>query len=155
MDINKLHPAIREIVKQFAQECAKQGYPILIYMGARTIEEQNKLFNQPYDGIDNDKDGKVDESDEKVTNARGGESWHNYGLAIDVVPLIGGKAAWDRKDIYEEIGTIGESLGFEWGGRWKFVDRPHFQFPRGMNLKTLKALKHDKDGFVILPPHTV
>ena len=51
------------------------------------------------------------------------------GVAFDIAVIIGGKAVWDAK-YYDAIGPLGESLGLEWGGRWKsFVDRPHFQLP--------------------------
>jgi len=52
------------------------------------------------------------------------------------------------------VGVIGESAGFEWGGRWKFVDKPHFQFPRGTKYNTLLQMQMNKDvdqnGFLIL-----
>lgn len=59
------------------------------------------------------------------------DSKHLQGLALDVVPLKDGKAWWSAPvTLWERIGRIGESCGLEWGGRWKNVDRPHFQLPQ-------------------------
>ncbi len=51
------------------------------------------------------------------------------GLAFDIVKRnpdgsidYGDNAFWDC------VGAMGEALGFTWGGRWKFVDKPHFQW---------------------------
>ena len=88
-----------------------------------------------------------------VTNARGGQSFHNYGLAIDVVEISGGQALWTNPN-WNLIGEIGESHGFEWGGRWTaFVDRPHFQMTFGFTTAQLLQRRNQgmmSDGFVIL-----
>jgi len=73
-----------------------------------------------------------------VTNAQGGESYHNYGLAIDVVEISDGQAIW-RADNFDWIGELGKSLRFEWGGDWtRFKDRPHFQMTGGRTIEELK-----------------
>ena len=104
----------------------------------RTFEEQNALFEQG-----RKRPGK------KVTNARGGQSFHNYGLAIDICLIIDGKeASWDTKGDYDgdhvsdwqEIVRIFKMYGWEWGGDWKFRDMPHFQKTLGMNIKDLQRL---------------
>ncbi|MCV5090722.1 M15 family metallopeptidase, partial [Escherichia coli] len=62
---------------------------------------------------------------------RGGESYHNYGLAVDIVPTNAqGKPTWQAsREVWEAIGRAGERQGLEWGGRWTgFSDVPHFQF---------------------------
>jgi len=85
----------------------------------------------------------------RITNARGGYSYHNYGLAFDVAVLDRGTLSWiDGVDVndndisdYEEIGNLGERLGLEWGGRWKFADMPHFQLSFGLTINDLLAGK--------------
>jgi len=63
--------------------------------------------------------------------------------AFDVVPLRYGKPVWgtsgngldddptddetDDLELWERVGTIGMSVGLEWGGNWRQKDRPHFQ----------------------------
>ncbi len=99
----------------------------------RTFGEQNALFEQG-----RKRPGKI------VTNARGGQSFHNYGLAIDICLIIDGKeASWDRLGDYDgdhvsdwaEIVRIFKMYGWEWGGDWKFKDYPHFQKTLGLSIK--------------------
>lgn len=81
-----------------------------------------------------------------VTNARPGDSLHQYRIAFDVVPLRNGKPVWGTAgadgELWQKIGAIGESLGLEWAGRWKrFKEYPHFQFTGGLTLADFKAGK--------------
>jgi len=153
-DINKLHPAIRKMVGDFLADAQAQGIDLRIVQGMRTFEEQDKLYNQEHDGIDNDGNGKIDDKSEHVTNAKPGQSFHNYGLAIDVCPFVNGKPDWNSK-LWSKIGEIGKKHGFSWGGDWKsFKDIPHFEYPP--NTKYTKLLyarntgKIDSEGFVDL-----
>ena len=108
--------------------------------GYRTIKQQDDLFAQ----------GRTAPG-KKVTNAMGGYSNHNFGLAIDVVPLENGKANYNSTK-YPLLGRIGESVGLEWGGRWKtIVIMPHFQDLKGMSLKELRSLPIDEKGLPVLP----
>jgi peptidoglycan L-alanyl-D-glutamate endopeptidase CwlK len=99
----------------------------------RTFEEQNALYAQG-----RSRPGKI------VTNARGGQSYHNYGVAIDICLIIDGKeASWDTLGDYDgdhvsdwqEIVRIFKMYGWEYGGDWKFKDYPHFQKTLGMSIK--------------------
>jgi len=104
----------------------------------RTFEEQNALFAQG-----RTTKGKI------VTNARGGQSYHNYGVAIDICLIIDGKeASWDTLKDYDgdhvsdwqEIVRIFKMYGWEYGGDWKFKDYPHFQKTLGMSIKDWQRL---------------
>lgn len=66
-----------------------------------------------------------------MTRAKGGQSEHNFGVAVDVVPFENGKPNWNVSNlVWIQIGTEAEVMGLEWGGRWKkFLDRPHIQLP--------------------------
>jgi len=70
-----------------------------------------------------------------VTWAKAGESWHNYGRAFDVVPILNKKPDW-LSPAWDIIGEMGEECGLEWGGRWSAgkKDVPHFQNPQGKTL---------------------
>lgn len=81
-----------------------------------------------------------------VTNAKGGQSMHNYGLAVDFALFTrdGKKVVWDTKSDFDKDGKAdwmevveeAKKLGFEWGGDWKnFVDSPHFQMTAGLTDK--------------------
>ena len=102
---------------QFKELCAAAGAPVIITQTLRDAEYQNSLYAQG-----RTKPGKI------VTNAKGGSSVHEKGEAWDFVPTISGEPVWDAKSpLWEKCGVIAEGLGMEWGGRWKFVDKPHVQ----------------------------
>lgn len=57
-------------------------------------------------------------------------SKHIDGLAVDFAPLKDNGSIWwsAPASVWERMGTIGESCGLSWGGRWKgFKDTPHFE----------------------------
>jgi len=142
-------------------------YDLLIYCGYRSLEEQNKLFcssrrvdqiQLKVDSLRAQKYPKLaqqllmvankilDDYDSRkqqrplvkaVTNAAGGESYHNYGLAFDAVPVLYGKALWDDQKKYKEYGSYVSLLGLEWAGLWvSFKEYPHAQL-KGLALSNL------------------
>lgn len=135
--IDFLHPAIKEEVRVFINTVElKLGIRLRLVSGLRTWQEQNDLYAQ---GRTKDKNGKI--IGKIVTFAKGGQSNHNYGLAFDVVPMVGGEPAWNTTE-WEKIAAIGKALGFSWGGDWslKKRDRPHFQKLYGKTLSDLQSL---------------
>lgn len=124
----------------------------------RTFAEQDALYAQ----------GRT-KPGAKVTNAKGGQSYHNYGLAVDIVLLVDKDgngsfetASWDTKSDFDgdkkadwqEVVAIFKRHGWEWGGDWKFMDAPHFQKTFGKSIVDLQQLhktdKVDKNGFVLI-----
>lgn len=158
--IEKLHPLVREEVKQIIKDCdeALTGRAkVRITQGLRSFEEQEKLYAI----------GRIT-SGKKVTNAKAGQSIHNYGLAVDICLMIDGKTAswdtvkdWDNDrvaDWYECV-KIFAKYGWDWGGNWKtFKDLPHFEkksLPTAKGTiktswRSLIKMKKDKDDYVIL-----
>lgn len=119
-----LHDAIRPLAVQLLREAHDQDFPLVITSGARSLAVQQALWDQG-----RTKPGKI------VTHARPGTSWHNYGLAFDVAPVVDGKAAWPNDlKLWHRIGELGESVGLSWGGRWKVADLPHFEFHPNVTL---------------------
>jgi hypothetical protein len=117
-DINLLHPDLQPKAQKLIDLAKAKGIDIIISQTLRTKEEQNDLYAQG-----RTKPGNI------VTHVEYPYSLHCWGVAFDIAVIIGGKANWDPRH-YDLIGPLGESLGLEWGGRWKnFVDRPHFQLP--------------------------
>lgn len=130
-------PGLNSIVvimaKEFIDMAIDQGLNVDVFSGYRSFKEQNALYAK----------GRTKPGN-KVTNAKGGQSWHNYGLAVDVVFYVNGKPSWEEYHDWEKLGRIGKLVGFEWGGDWKKRDRPHFQYTMNMDTKT--ALKLYKTG---------
>ena len=128
--LDDLKPPAKQRAEAFLKACKEAGLDILIYCTYRSGEEQNALYAQG-----RTKPGKI------VTNSRAGDSWHNWGLAFDFVPLVAGKPAWDNKDAYAKAGRIAESVGLEWAGRWtgKLRETAHCQYTGGVTLAQLKA----------------
>ena len=151
--ITKLHPSVRDEVIKIIEECDIEltgKAKIRITDGFRTIEEQNLLYAK----------GRTAPG-KKVTNAKGGQSIHNYGFAVDICLIKNKKvASWDTKkdwdndkvaDWYECV-KIFAKHGWEWGGNWKtFKDMPHFE-KRNFTWQKLSKLNKDKQGYVILKP---
>lgn len=132
-----LHPLIRGKARDFINKAETEGINLRVTSTLRTYAEQNKLYEKGRTTA-----GGI------VTNARGGYSNHNFGLAFDVVPIVNGQADWNTKD-WNKIGQIGKSVGFEWGGDWKsFVDKPHFQMLFNKSLAQLRSLYKDNGDYV-------
>jgi peptidoglycan L-alanyl-D-glutamate endopeptidase CwlK len=133
--IDDLHPKVAIMCKKFIAECDKQDIDILITSTYRDGESQTALYAQG-----RTKPGNI------VTNAKAGQSFHNWKCAFDVVPLRNGKPVWGTNgkdlELWNKVGAIGESVGLEWAGRWKrFKEFPHFQFTGGLTLADFQAGK--------------
>jgi peptidoglycan L-alanyl-D-glutamate endopeptidase CwlK len=138
--INTLHPKVRDKARQLLNRVEKElGIRIRVTSGFRTYAEQNALYAQ----------GRTTKGG-IVTNAKGGQSNHNFGTALDVVPIVNGKADWKTtSETWGKIAKIGKELGFAWGGDWKgLVDKPHFEMQFGNTLAQLrqKYESGQKDG---------
>ena len=129
--IEDLHPAVQERCFRFLDECKKAGIDLIITSTYRDYESQKALYAQG-----RTKPGKI------VTNAKPGQSFHNWHIAFDVVPLVNGKPSWDDMQLWQSIGAIGRACGLEWAGDWKrFKEYPHFQYTNGLTLADLQAGK--------------
>lgn len=129
--IQDLHPSFAPRVAATQAAWKKAGYDVLVTCTLRSVEEQNALYAQG-----RTTPGPI------VTKAKGGQSWHNFGLAIDVVPLVAGKAMWDESNpIWRALADIAKKQGLSWGGDWTggFRDIPHFEWHPGLTLKAAKA----------------
>lgn len=128
--LDDLLPPVREKALMFETACALHGHDVLIYCTYRPEKEQNELYAQG-----RTKPGRI------VTNARGGESLHNWRCAFDYVPLVGGKPQWNDKALYLKTGIIAEECGLQWAGRWKGTLREtaHCQYTGGLSLADLRA----------------
>jgi peptidoglycan LD-endopeptidase CwlK len=129
-----LHPQknVRGLFTKFIDEIeATFKTTFRVAQAWRTFAEQQAIFDQPHDHKDNDKDGKIDETDEKVTSAPAGKSFHNYALAVDLVEIKNGKINWNFD--YKKLEPIAKKYGITAGIAWG--DAPHFQITFGIPQK--------------------
>jgi len=143
--IELLHPALREEAKQIYTEICERltGRATCRFSHTlRTFAEQDALYNKK----------------PKVTKAKGGQSYHNYGLAVDIVLLLndGKVASWDTVTDFDgdgladwqEVVYVFGLFGWDWGGNWKtFPDKPHFQKTFGLTIS--ECLNRHNTGQVI------
>lgn len=115
-NIATLHAKVQPYARALVVKARAAGITIKVLSGLRTYAEQNDLYAQG-----RTKSGKI------VTNARGGYSNHNFGIAFDIGVFEGTKYL-DESPKYKALGVIGADLGLDWGGNWKTIqDEPHFQ----------------------------
>lgn len=114
--IATLLPEVQPFARALVHKAGANGMTIKILSGLRTYEEQDALYAQGRTAPGN-----------KVTNAKGGFSNHNFGIAFDIGIFEGAKYLGDSPK-YKAVGVLGMELGLEWGGNWKtIVDQPHYQ----------------------------
>jgi len=94
----------------------------------RTPAEQRALYNQPTDGKDNDGDGRIDESDERVTWTLNSKHTRYPAEALDVAFKRGKAIDWNA-DLFKQFAKIigKHEPKIIWGGGWKSPDYPHFE----------------------------
>ena len=146
--IQLLHPKVRDearLIIEAAEANSPENIAIRIVQGLRTFKEQDDLFKKR----------------PKVTNAKAGQSFHNYGLAIDFALLHDKdnngtfeELSWntledfDKDKIPDWQGVVSEfeKLGWEWGGKWRtFKDLPHCQKVFGNTWRMLLTKYESKD----------
>ena len=110
---------------EFINQCKAKGIDVIITSTYRDSDSQTALYNQG-----RTTPGKI------VTNAKAGQSFHNWKVAFDFCPIVNGKAAWDSKELFVACGNIAEGVGLEWAGRWagKFKEMAHCQYTGGLTL---------------------
>ena len=134
---DKLHPAVEENTSRLLKEAMDQNIEVIITEGIRSNSRQNELYEQGRSA-----EGNI------VTHARAGESYHNYGLAVDyALKNSNGEIIWDihydgnhnGESDWFEVASIAKELGFEWGGDWKnHKDYPHLQMTFNLSINQLQ-----------------
>ncbi len=135
-NIATLEPRVQVMAEAFLAKAnaflEPSGVIAKVISGTRTYAEQDALYaKRP-----------------KVTNARGGYSNHNFGVAFDI-GLFKGSDYLEDSPLYESIAPIGKQIGLEWGGDWKSIkDYPHYEYPTGLTMEEKRA-RHDAGKSVI------
>lgn len=141
--LDELQPAVvsRMITLQaageFALEQAFPGFEIKVrpVYTFRDAEFQDSLYAQGRTAP-----GKI------VTNARGGESMHQWRCAVDFGIWINGQITYEA-GYYEVLGATALEQGIKWGGDWNANgkkdrndwDLMHFEYTGGLSLADLQA----------------
>ena len=133
-----LAPHVRAMAEQLLADATAAGIPLTVTCTRRSAAEQTARYDQ----------GRVTPGP-IVTRAPAGYSYHEFGLALDVVPteLLSLKN-WGNtpehraraNELWARVGAIGKALGFRWGGDFPhLIDRPHFEWSGGLSLAQLRA----------------
>ena len=156
--IETAHPLVRDELHEIYKEiesCVNSHYSQIRFSDVlRTKEQQDELY----------KKGRST-SGKKVTWVRGGYSYHNYGLAVDIVILLDKDrngtfeaASWDtafdgnNDNIADwlQVAQIFNKYGWQWGlinSKGKRYDLPHFQKTFGYKASELKRLPTFMGGY--------
>jgi hypothetical protein len=119
----QLHPVVREKIERLIDNAAAQGMDLYVQEGYRSSEAQAKIPSAN-------------------TRAKPGYSFHNYGLAADIVFRNGTDGpSWDEKHNWKKLGELGKNVGLDWGGDWQHLkDRPHFQYSPHHEIGEIRQL---------------
>lgn len=136
-----LHPKLAEAINKLLAEAKIRGLSVALHSGLRTWDEQARLYELGRSARNPDGATEANPRGNIVTKTVDGYSWHNYGIACDIVFRdVKGNWTWDKTDQeWEDLGKIGELYGLTWGGRWKQADKPHFELK--MNVSIIAARK--------------
>lgn len=123
--LTELDPKVQVLANSAIEECTQAGLHLLVTCTYRSGDEQTALYAQG-----RTKPGPI------VTNAKAGQSMHQYRVALDLYPLVNGKPDFSGSaPEWQRIGAIFEKHGFEWAFHWKtFKEEPHFQYTGGHSL---------------------
>lgn len=113
LDLALLEPVTRQLVQNIIAAAEQMGIALMVYETYRSQPRQQELF------------------DNGATKLRK-VGVHHYGLACDIVRVIGGEPSW--KGDFSFLGQLAHSAGLIWGGDWgapqikhSFVDSVHVQ----------------------------
>jgi len=151
-----VHPRLKEIAEIIIDNLALNGVYFGVHMGLRSWAVQHALYSQGRETLANVNLYRkaaglppipASENEHRVTKAPAGSSWHNFGLAVDLVEdgdpnKAGIQWSWASTVNYLKIGT--ESKNFpelEYGGFWKSLkDYPHIEMHGTLTLATARVL---------------
>lgn len=132
-----LHPSFIQSFTDFINEIeGVTGRTFRLVQGLRTFAEQQALYDQG-----RTTPGKI------VTHAKGGQSWHNYGIAGDICPFALGQNTLDWHYDFHIIRNFAIKHGLECGMDWPepLTDEDHFENRFGMTIEQAEHKYNDKD----------
>jgi len=142
--IATMHIKAQAEARKFMKSALSGPNACRIISGTRSYKQQDELY----------KKGRWGNLGPRVTNARGGQSNHNFCIAWDIglfAPsgeyLNGDTTAEIRA--YEHVATLVDLTNLTWGGNWSsFKDRPHYQFKTGKKTSAIRPLFESGQPYV-------
>jgi hypothetical protein len=119
-DLTLLCPSFLTIVELALKTCHDEDFPVFVFEGFRSPQRQDHLY-----GSGRTRPGNI------VSKAKGWQSWHQYGLAVDLAFKRQGQWSWEGS--FQDVARIMTKAGLEWGG---IGDQGHFQIAGGLDIKT-------------------
>lgn len=119
LNVKGMNKVVADKVRKVIKKMHAEGIYICVAQGYRSFAEQDALYAQG-----RTKPGQI------VTNARGGQSNHNYGVAVDLCLYTkdGKDVIWTTTGDFQKVVKAMKAEGFKWGGDWHgFKDYPHFE----------------------------
>ena len=145
-ELAHLEPTTRTMVDKALQLLKERGLDVLVTCTYRSWEEQASEYAK----------GRT-KPGPKVTNARPGYSWHQWGRALDFVPRRNGKTlVWgtrgngidqdptddntDDLELWQRCASCFKEAGMQWAGDWvSSCEYPHVQNVGNLALHGLLA----------------
>lgn len=167
IDFSKLNSQFSDVVQQLIENCQKEGYHLVPYVGLRSLSDQAKLWrisrpttviNQEIDNLRQQGCDYLASVLEAVgiqpagtwkTNAIPGLSWHNWCEACDFYWLQeNGTVNWSGTSVgYKILGQEAAKLHLTWGGNFKSKpDYGHVQL-RSQEIPDLYTIQEVNDYF--------
>lgn len=145
-----LDPIAKNVCKRHMDLCAVEGIELIICSTYRDYEEQESLYGIGRTKFPHGMNTPI------VTNARPGDSFHNFRCAWDCIPLVRGKADWNANDpIFKRMIELGIQAGAESGKDFPFKDMDHFQVrprldndPRSYIGVSVAKIRFDQKGTI-------
>jgi peptidoglycan L-alanyl-D-glutamate endopeptidase CwlK len=119
LDDHGMLPSVADKTRAVIKKLAGEGIYICVAQGYRSKADQDALY-----ALGRTKSGKI------VTNAKGGQSNHNFGVAVDLClySADGKTVSWQTGGPFSKVVVAMKAEGFKWGGDWRsFKDNPHFE----------------------------
>jgi peptidoglycan LD-endopeptidase CwlK len=133
LEVKGMSKTVAEKVREVIKDLQKDDIYVCVAQGYRSKSEQDELYAQ----------GRT-EPGNKVTNAKGGQSNHNFGVAVDLCLYTkdGKEVIWTADGDFKKVVAAMKKEGFKWGGDWKsFKDNPHFELYDAVNGEKAPAVK--------------
>ena len=140
-NIRTLTVRAQQSAREFLERVHGAGIGARIISGTRTYAMQNALYRQ----------GRFGNPGPIVTNARGGQSNHNFGIAWDIGIFTSAGGYVQDDAAYDDAARAGMSGELEWGGDWTtFVDRPHYQLKLPLSVAQIRTRFEIGENFTLI-----